>query len=940
MIISRNILLTLFAIFFNSLINAQEFNLESYRLSNSTTPYLYEIDIEVNLDENNFKFNGSVEITFTVVRRTKEILLHYKDLNILKIEITSATSIAVENVYMNKTTAILLLQVNKFLEKGETHSFKITYDSILREGNIGFYRTWYLNRKGEKIWLAATAFSPIYARFAFPCYDEPNLKAAFQIRLKHSNNKIALSNQNVQSIIKNSDGTTTTEFVRTPKISTHSVAFFICDFGFTESSELYRNNALNNITHLTYYRSDIPVTEIDLLSSSITNAFYSLQNHLLADIQLLHKLQNILIPNIFSKTQSNWGIITFKEALIRFNSTRHWEREILSTTLLIGHEVSHQWFGNLITVEWWTWIWLNEGFATLFQYYITDDLHPTWNILEYYQIHILHSAFRNDFNRRYKLRPMNLYVEKMEDIQASFNKLPYNKASCVLRMFEHALGKPIFLRGLQYYIKERGYKSSTEKQLFDALITAALEHDKSVEIDLLKAFTTWTSQSGFPYLTVNIKNATMEIIQTQFIGFENINYKLWNIPINFATSEDKDFNNTIPKFWLTTKSISVDLNDYVKDVSDIWVIFNIQQTGYYRVNYDSNSWYQIIKALMNHHSEIHVANRAQLIDDVFIFKRKNLLSNDIFFKMLEYLVNEREYAPWAAFDNGIEFLNNALYNTSYYKNFLQLMQKILKPTVDEFIKLENKTNFNVKPLKSIQKEIIYRRSIEFSVMETKTAYFLNKMEYRQIFYCNQLKYPSAEKTLNNIIEEIFDLMKIFSDDPSVKIDLLKALGCINSESHIKILLLKISKTEIDPEFNLTSDEKLILLKSICREKKIGLQTTLEMILSRWQQLLIALEYRNFIDFLLEISKYIREPKLIEKFHKLIQDMDILTEDKLDIWSIIDENLEWEYVQKPLVVLYLLENYPITFNKAVTSELRWPAAYLLLMLCYLFLLYFN
>uniref|UniRef100_A0A671VTK6 Aminopeptidase n=1 Tax=Sparus aurata TaxID=8175 RepID=A0A671VTK6_SPAAU len=597
------------------------------RLPRYIIPLHYRLLLHPNIT--NLSFTGSVQIQIDVQNNTNWVVLHSKGLRI-----SMATILDQNLAHLSDKVAVILHnpsheQIGIFsprvLSNGQKYFLYIEFEAELAEGFYGFYKSTYRTSTGETRILASTHFEPTSARMAFPCFDEPSFKANFSIRIRRSPEYISLSNMPVAKTVEVHDGLLEDRFDASVKMSTYLVAFVICDFksvtATTSSGVQVSIYAAPEKWLQTRYALEVAVKMLDFYEEYF-NIRYPLP-----------KQDLIAIPDFQSGAMENWGLTTYRETSLLFDPLTSSISDKLWITMVIGHELAHQWFGNLVTMEWWNDIWLNEGFARYMEYISVEATYPDLKVEEY----LLHTCFaavgHDSLNSS---RPISSPAENPTQIKQMFDTVSYDKGACILHMLRHFLTEDVFQSGIVRYLRKYSYRNAHNQDLWDSLTNTCSEEDfisgkhcysseqasknylfAGEHLDLTAMMNTWTLQKGIPLVTVTRKGPRLLLRQDRFLrtvmpsdplwstlqkGF------LWHIPLTYKT----DASNTIHRHLMTTHTDSIHIEE---DVS--WVKVNTDMTGYYVVHYEDGGWDEITKLLLENHTALSYKDRTQLIHNSF-----------------------------------------------------------------------------------------------------------------------------------------------------------------------------------------------------------------------------------------------------------------------------------------------------------------------------------
>ncbi|KYN33599.1 Aminopeptidase N [Trachymyrmex septentrionalis] len=614
-----------------------------YRLPTNIKPLSY--DIMLNPDFNNFTFSGIAKIEAVVQNSTNTITLHVGNIKIEKMSLVTYAINSISDVIptsYDNITEKFTITLPRILLVNMNMTISFSYSGILSDNMIGFYKSSYFDENGKLKWLAATQFEATYARHAFPCFDEPSFKAQFTIRIARDDSYTAISNMPlINSTILTPGGKTWDVFGPSNLMSTYLVAFVIAEFNQIENvtnSFEFKVWSKPSTIDQTNYALKIGTAALDLFSEKFN------QNY------TFPKMDMVAIPDFDAGAMENWGLVTYRESRMLYDEKESSALAQQDVASVVAHELTHMWFGNLVTPQWWSYLWLSEAFASYFEYFGTALLEDTWNMAEQFVVDQHQPALIADGLE--SSLPMTRDVFSTSQIEEVGDTITYFKGASILRMMSHVFGNEIFEEALRSYIKNNKEKGLGHP---DTLWEAV---KSSLYIDVKTIMDSWTTKAGYPVVTIAINdNGIMNITQERFL-LRNLNETstdtTWYVPITFTTQTDPDFDNTIPKYWISTKRSTA----YYEINPEDWIIFNIQSSGFYRVNYDSRGWQKIFNVLKHGNlDDIHVLNRAGIVDDLLNLGRAKYLNYDTILEGLSYLKRETNYLPFKAAFNGFEYLN-------------------------------------------------------------------------------------------------------------------------------------------------------------------------------------------------------------------------------------------------------------------------------------------
>ncbi|XP_045446717.1 aminopeptidase N [Melitaea cinxia] len=647
------------------------------RLPTNIRPDRYYIKLTPYIFEGNFTFDGEISIIITVKNKTDKITFHGVELTFHRIELYKKED-GKEVKIIRKTEDVPrqfhIITTGENLIAGQQYVLNISYTGILNDNLHGFYRSSYEEKKVKR-WIAVTQFQATDARRAFPCWDEPALKAKFTISIARPNNMTSVSNMNIvgKEAHKTLKDYTWDHYAESLPMSTYLVAFAVTDFGNMSDNNFSvwaRKEALPSAAY---------ALEIGPKILKFLEEYYKIKFP-------LPKIDMIALPDFKAGAMENWGLLTFREIAMLYDYGVSPTTAKARVAAVVAHEIAHQWFGNLVTPAWWSDIWLNEGFASYVEYVAVDAVEKSWKLMEIFILNEVQSVFKLDALT--SSHQISVEVGNPEEIGAIFDKISYGKGSAILRMMNHFLTDDVFNAGITDYLNAKKYGDAEQRDLWSALTNAARERN-AFDADVAVVMDSWTLQTGFPVLTItrNYEKGSITFRQERFVlindTLQEHNSSVWWIPVSYTTASEKDFKSTRPKLWLRGER-SIVVNDISIGEND-WFIANIQQTGFYRINYDQRNWQLLIKVLRHpsHFEQIHPINRAQIIDDAMNLALSGRLDYKTALDISSYLYHERSYVPWKAGLVALGYIDTMLSKGAYYLEYKRYVLTILSGAVED-----------------------------------------------------------------------------------------------------------------------------------------------------------------------------------------------------------------------------------------------------------------
>ncbi|XP_008186165.1 aminopeptidase N isoform X2 [Acyrthosiphon pisum] len=781
-----------------SVVNSKETS--EFKLPPNFNPTRYELDINTYL-EDKFMFEGLATIFVTCIEATNTIVLHSNSLNIdnesVSVIDTFGFLFPVNSTYSDPNKDLMYVSSTEKFKPGDKYVLTIPFSGNITDQLAGYYKSSYVDKESNQTrWLAVTQFEPADARRAFPCFDEPEYKATFKIFLGHKKGLTSISNMKFMKQINCSlkPDYVIDEFEESVPMSTYLVAYMVSDFVYTETNSGYdqvkfriisRKDAVNQ----TKFAINVGPKVLKYYEDYFDEKFP------------LQKQDMAAIPDFSAGAMENWGLVTYRETELLIDPDVATIYNVHGVAEVIAHELAHQWFGNLVTMKWWTDLWLNEGFATYVAARGVDYLYPEWNS---FQVETVQNFLRVlDLDSLQSSHPVSVAVGHPDEIAQIFDTISYTKGSYLLHMMNTFLGEDTFKQGIRNYIHKHKFANAEQDDLWSSLTEEAHRQgtlDKNLTVKQI--MDTWTLQTGYPVLNVvrNYSAGTVTLSQERYLTNKSNgtnNKSCWWIPITMTTS--KDFNQTNAKSWLNCENNNL-TTPLAKD--NEWVIYNMQIAGLYRVLYDTRNWMSIISTLNDptKYETIPMLNRVQLIFDSLSFSQVGDLDYEITFQLLKYLKHEKEYAPWLAAFHGLAPINNLLKRTPNHAMFQNYMQRMLSSVYSKFGNMNGQTegfekiNFkNIVTAEACGHQIknCTQQALDLFRKWMKTIDPDNNnilpIELKPVIYCQALKCGGVDEW--NFLWERYQRSNLGHEKESI----LYALGC----SSRKLLLQRYLNWSLD-----------------------------------------------------------------------------------------------------------------------------------------------
>lgn len=629
-------------------------------------------DLFLDLSRENKTFSGKVTITGQA--QSNRISLHQKDLEIASVEVAGETRPFTVD-HENEALHIELSEAGRV-------ELVIAFSGKITDNMTGIYPSYY-TVDGVKKEVLSTQFESHFAREAFPCVDEPEAKATFDLALRfdQAEGELALSNMPEIDVEKRKE-TGIWKFETTPRMSSYLLAFVAGDLqGVTAKT---KNGTLVGV----YSTKAHPLSNLDFSLDIAVRSIEFYEDYYGVKYPIPQSL-HIALPDFSAGAMENWGLVTYREVylVVDENSTFASRQQV---ALVVAHELAHQWFGNLVTMKWWDDLWLNESFANMMEYVCVDAIEPSWNIFEDFQTGGVPSALKRDATDG--VQSVHVEVKHPDEINTLFDgAIVYAKGSRLMHMLRRWLGDADFAKGLHAYFEKHQYSNTIGRDLWNALGQASGR-------DVAAFMDSWLEQPGYPVLTVKVENDVLKISQKQFfIGEHADKNRLWVVPLN---SNWKGLPDT-----LETESIEIPGYAALLAENEGALRFNTENTAHYITDYQGD----LLDAVLADLVELDNTSKLQIVQERRLLAEAGHISYADLLPVLDKLAKEESYLVVSAVSQVISALERFIdEGTEAEKAFNSLVAKLARHNYDRL-------GFEAKDGESDEDELVRQLTISMMI---------------------------------------------------------------------------------------------------------------------------------------------------------------------------------------------------------------------------------
>ena len=624
----------------------------TYRLSTDVQPLKYDITLVPDLT--NFTFRGEQTVDVAIAAPTQSISVNATELDIAHVQLTLAGGAIVypTDVQANEEAETVTFTFGEEIPAGNA-ALNMHFTGTLNDQLRGFYRSRYPGPDGQDRYLAATQFEATDARRAFPCWDDPAVKAVFQVTLVVPEELVAISNTPTEAETTLGDGTKAVRFGTSPTMSTYLLAFIVGDMSCVEAAA-----ASGTLIRVWTTRGKEAQGQFALENSVRLLDYY---NDYFGIPYPLPKLDHIAVPDFAAGAMENWGAITYRETALLYdpaNSAAAARQRILE---VVSHEMAHMWFGDLVTMEWWDDLWLNESFASWMGDKAVDALYPEWTMWTQFVSHDTNSALSLDGLRN--SHPIEARVANPAEIRELFDAISYSKGGSTLRMLEHYLSPEVFQKGLRRYLTENQYGNARTEDLWKAL-------EATSGLPVTAVMDSWVKQTGYPLLQADVDRSgnqlTVHLAQKRFL-YDSLleegtpDDTVWQVPVSTLQQA-----GAAPEAQLMTGR-NTQIAHAEAGAARGWLKVNPGQTGFYRVNYAPEEWARLRAAVAG--KQLSPTDRLGLQNDAYALARAGMASATTFLDLAEAYREEDDATVWGDLAFNLRGVEALLTDQPYLEQF-------------------------------------------------------------------------------------------------------------------------------------------------------------------------------------------------------------------------------------------------------------------------------
>jgi puromycin-sensitive aminopeptidase len=616
---------------------------KNFRLSRDVLPHRYQAVLEVDLPGKAFR--GSEQVSVSLARPVREVVLHALALDITRAELRIGSAVHPARVSVLPVSETAVLRFDDEVGPGEG-TLHVDWTGRFSDGLRGLYLA------GE---VASTQFEAADARRVFPCFDEPAFKARWALTVQVPAGLAVLSNGRLEESTPAAGGQVRIRFAETELLSSYLVALVAGPLVGTPEERSgdvpVRTWALREKAHLSRFGQDAALAALPRLQD-----YFGLP-------YAFGKLDQVAIPDFEAGAMENAGLITYREVALLVDPVTAPLSVQKRIAEVVTHELAHQWFGNWVTMVWWDDLWLNEAFATWMAYKIVDRWKPDWRVwLDFdsgksVALHL--DALRST-------HPIRGTVRNAGEAGEAFDAITYEKGGAVLRMIEGFLGEEAFRTGIRGYMRTHARANAVADDLWAALTEASRQ-------PVIEVANAWIRQPGYPVVSVSLGGNRLSLGQARFFSDPSAKSdEHWPVPIVLRWADAGGEHQT--RILLQGRTLITELP---VEGPVTWLCANAGSTGFYRVAYDASG----LLALRENLGALAPSERIGLLADQWALVRAGRAQIADFLDLALGFADETDDAVLDELVGKLAFIDSRLVDGEDTVRFRRVVEKLLGPAL-------------------------------------------------------------------------------------------------------------------------------------------------------------------------------------------------------------------------------------------------------------------
>lgn len=804
------------------------------RLSEDIIPKHYDLKLKpyldiAPLDGQPFSVSGQVIIQFIVNKPTSMFTVHYQGISINYTGVYNNfnKSLTVKSDKFEKSLDLYSVEVEESFVPEFNYSVHLIFHNIIDDEENGFYRIKYTDKGSPKQrWMGVSQLEPIYARRLFPCFDEPRFRTTIDISIHRLKNMSALANSNKKVSLADEKNVAWIwdNFETTPAIPTHKISIIVADL---TVSKVY----INNITLSLWTRSDLFNSSLNIIE--VTASLLKYYSSYITTVQPIKKLDLVAVPHFINDISGAWGLILYSESLLFENNNM---KEELIYGLEISKKLGEQWLGNIVSVDWWTDLWINNGLTTYLGYLALHQVRPNSEMMSSFIVDVLQQSL--DYESYPSSFDEILVSNDISEIWSS----PYStlKGASLFYMIASLSSTNRLKDAINNYLEKGAGKAVASNRLWESFSINSEKQD----VDIIHFVENWL-KSGYPVVNCQYDKQTGEIMINQkpfYLQHPPTDNIVWDISVKYTTAQKQLTKEHPTRIWLKIGDTTI---KFVTHLNDSWVLVNLPPQGFYRANYDMENWKSLEKDLLNETVSLEDNVLSLLLDDSYQLAKAGRLSYSVPFNFTIKAASRSSLLPFKTIDRHLKFLQPFFYgesnNETVFKKFIWklFLPHLQNTNASEGSDLSSSYSKNLSQAIALKWLCQYDHPVCVTLANSTFQNWINNKNISidstlgEIFFCTAIRLgrrQDFEILLNTSL-----LTKGIKANK--RLQLLKSLTCTSNSSFILELLQKTVQLDKSlKEMNDFNDEVVAAIWHSLHENLAITGEVLDFLLKHWNEI--------------------------------------------------------------------------------------------------------